>query len=72
MTSEAETCHHMMLERVKETKVVEMNGHGVLTANFRCSTCHMYFYSIGPSPKPKHTEDVVTAEIEVPSVVIDG
>lgn len=72
MTSAAETCHHMLLERVKETKVVEMNGHGVLTANFRCSDCHTYFYSIGPSPEHKQAEEVVTAEIDLSSVVVKG
>lgn len=70
--SDGKHCQHMLLERVKETKVVEMNGHGVLTANFRCSDCHTYFYSIGPSPEHKLAEEVVTAEIELPSVVVES
>lgn len=51
---ETPDCLHMMLERIKgEPEIVDLNGHGVLQAEFKCGDCGTIFFKIAPSHEKK-------------------
>ena len=56
MSKDPNDCLHMMLERTKEVKIVELHGHGILTAIFKCGTCGTFFYSLVQPTEHKSSE----------------